>query len=79
VSYASSTPEKVLRKQEQEKKKKYPESCPEQHQRFSLFICSTYGILGLEAQQLLKWLVGKLRAHWKTMCTPRCADMSKLK
>ena len=72
ASYASSTPEKVLRKHEQEKKKKYLESCMEQRRHFSPFVCSTDGMLGLEAQQLLKRIAGKLAIRWQATYSQVC-------
>jgi hypothetical protein len=72
ASYASSTPEKVLRKHEQEKKKKYLESCLEQRRHFTPFVCSTDGMLGLEAKQLLKRIAGKLAIRWKTTYSQVC-------
>jgi hypothetical protein len=50
---------KVLAQHEREKKRKYLEPCLEQHRHFSPFVVSTNGLIGREAQVMLK----KLSAH----------------
>jgi hypothetical protein len=47
-------PVKVIATQEKEKKHKYLEACLEQRRHFTLFVCSTDGMLGREATTFAK-------------------------
>eukprot|EP00978_Attheya_sp_CCMP212_P036537 scaffold166572_cov50-Attheya_sp.AAC.2 len=53
-SYLSSTPEKVLRKQEPEKKKKYLQLCLDSRRDFTPYVLSVDGMLATEAKELNK-------------------------
>ena len=57
-------PQKVLKRHEKEKKKKYLEACLQQRRHFSPFVVSTDGLLGREAQTLLKKLSAELAEKW---------------
>eukprot|EP00978_Attheya_sp_CCMP212_P035085 scaffold150777_cov30-Attheya_sp.AAC.1 len=65
-SYLSSTPEKVLRKQELEKKKKYLQPCLDSRRDFTPDVLSVDGMLATEAKELNKRLAGKIANRWKT-------------
>jgi hypothetical protein len=54
--YWSLDPHKVLAMQERKRKKKYFQSCLEQRKHFTPFVLSTDGLIGHEAQELLKRL-----------------------
>ncbi len=62
--YRSQDPHKVLAMQEQEKKKKYLQSCLEQRKHFTPFVVSTDGLIGREAGELLKRLSLQLANKW---------------
>eukprot|EP00978_Attheya_sp_CCMP212_P016616 scaffold43696_cov48-Attheya_sp.AAC.5 len=52
-SYLTSTPEKVLYRQEMEKKKKYLQACLDQRRNVTPFVSSTDGLMGREGKQQL--------------------------
>ena len=58
--YRSSTPEAVLRKHEQRKKRKYLPDCQAQRQNFTPFVVTTEGMLGREVDCFLKRVEVKL-------------------
>jgi hypothetical protein len=65
-SYWSRDPHKVLATQEREKKKKkYLQSCLEQRKHFTPFAVSTDGLIGREAEELLKRLSLQLANKWE--------------
>eukprot|EP00957_Ditylum_brightwellii_P002398 183970-Ditylum_brightwellii.AAC.1 len=64
-SYISKQLEKVLLVQEKEKKAKYLQACLKQSHHFSPFIVSVDGMLGKEADMVLKQLSQKLAAKWE--------------
>jgi hypothetical protein len=59
-SNISRAPMKVLAAHEREKKRKYLEPCLEQRRHFSPFVVSTDGLIGIEAQTMLKKLSARL-------------------
>ena len=63
-TYLSKTPFENLLKQEEEKKKKYSKKCLEQRRSFTPFVLSVDGMLGKEAQTLLKQLAYKYVSKW---------------
>ena len=63
-SYRNQDPEKVLLRQEQEKKRKYLDPCRQQRRSFIPFVASTDGMLGPEAQQVLRRIALKLARKW---------------
>ena len=65
-SYRNSTLEKLLEKQEKEKKKKYLLPCLERRRHFTPFIATTDGVLGKEAQKFTARLVTHLAGKWKS-------------
>ena len=65
-SYRNSTVEKLLEKQENEKKKKYLQPCLERRRHFTPFIATTDGMLGKEAQKFIERLVTHLAGKWKS-------------
>ena len=65
-SYLSTTPAKVILKQERAKKKQYLENCLEQRRHFAPYVCDTYGLLGEEAKAFNKRIASKLSEKWKS-------------
>ena len=63
-SYRNSTPEAVLRRHEQRKKKKYLPDCQAQRRDFTPFVVTTEGMLGREADCFLKRVAMKLAKKW---------------
>jgi hypothetical protein len=59
-SNISQAPMKVLAAHKREKKRKYLEPCLEQRRHFSPFVVSTDGLIGKEAQTMLKKLSARL-------------------
>jgi hypothetical protein len=59
-SNISRAPMKVLAVHEREKKRKDLEPCLEQFRHFSLFVVSTDGLIGKEAETMLKKLSARL-------------------
>ncbi len=59
-SQRSKDPMKVLESHEREKKKKYLGPCLEQRRHFTPFVVSSDGLIGKEANSLLKMLSSKL-------------------
>ena len=71
-SYLSSTPPKIIARQEKEKKKKYLEACLEERRHFSPYVADCYGSLGEEAkavnQRLARLLAEKWHAPYSSTC-----------
>jgi hypothetical protein len=65
TSYRSQDPHKVLAMQERQQKKKYLQSCLEQRKHFTNFVLSTDGLIGREAEELLKRLSLRLANKWE--------------
>ena len=63
-SYINRFPKKVLETAENSKKSKYLEDCLEQRRDFTPFIASVDGLLGKEAQMLLKKISELLARKW---------------
>ena len=57
-------PKKVLQSQEKEKKKKYLSACLKQRRAFTTFVISVDGLLGQEAQNVIKQLSLRLAVKW---------------
>ena len=72
-SYLSRAPAKVLKTQEKEKRSKYLEPCLQQRRSFVPFVVSTDGMLGYEANNLLKCLARKLAGRWKRPYSVVCS------
>ena len=64
-SNRNSTVEKVLEKQEKEKKKKYLQPCLERRRHFTPFVTTTDGLMGKEAQKLVARLATRLAEKWR--------------
>jgi hypothetical protein len=64
-SYHSKDPHKVLAKHEHKKKRKYLDICLAQLRHFTLFVMSTYGMVGCKAKELLKRLSLHLSNKWQ--------------
>ena len=64
-SCRSTDPEKTLARQEKEKKSKCLEDCLRQRRSFLPFVVSTDGMLGKEANNLIKRLSQRLAGRWK--------------
>ena len=58
-------PKKVLQSQEKEKKKKYLSACQKQRRAFTPFVISVDGLLGQEAQNVIKQLSRRLAVKWQ--------------
>ena len=63
-SHRNSTVEKVLAKQEKEKKNLQP--CLERRRHFTPFVTTTDGLMGKEAQSLLTRLAARLAEKWRS-------------
>ena len=57
--------EKILEKQEKEKKKKYLQPCLERRRHFTPFVTTTDGLMGKEAQKLVARLAARLAEKWR--------------
>ena len=64
-SHMTKDPEKCLHEAERGKKRMYLEACLQQRQHFSPFVASVYGMLGVEATEILKRLSSRLVTNWK--------------
>ena len=64
-SNRNSTVEKVLEKQEKEKKKKYLQPCLERRRHFTPFVTTTDGLMGKEAQKFVARLATRLAEKWR--------------
>ena len=64
-SHRNSTVEKILKKQEKEKKKKYLQPCLERRRHFTPFVTTTNGLMGKEAQKFLARLATRLAEKWR--------------
>ena len=71
-SYLFSTLEKIIEKQEREKKKKYLEACLEERRHFSPFVADCYGSLGEEAKAVNKRLARLLADKWRAPYSATC-------
>jgi hypothetical protein len=58
-------PDKVLAAHEKEKRKKYLKPCLDQRRHFSFVVVSTDGLLGKEAEMILKKLSCVLSEKWE--------------
>ena len=54
--YLSSKPTKIIKRQENEKKKKYLQAYLEQRKHFSPYVVDCFGLLGKEAKAVNQWL-----------------------
>ena len=63
---------KALATQEKEKKRKYLANCLEQRRSFIPFVVSVDGMLGYEANNLIKCIAKKLADKWKFPCSVVC-------
>lgn len=63
-SYINRCPKKVIESAEKSKKTKYLEDCLEQRRDFTPFVTSVDGLLGKEAQILLKKIAELLAKKW---------------
>ena len=64
-SYASRTVDAVLCSAEQEKKRKYSAAVEDRHASFTHFVVSVDGILGHDAQHLMKRLCDQIAMKWE--------------
>ena len=65
-SYASCTVDAVLCSAEQEKKRKYSAAVEERHASFTPFVVSVDGVLGHDAQHLMKRLCDQIAMKWRS-------------
>ena len=63
--HCNQDPMKALATQEKEKKRKYLANCLEQRRSFIPFVVSVDGMLGYEANNLIKCIAKKLADKWK--------------
>ena len=64
LSYQNKSKEKCLQKAENDKKKKYMYSCLQKRRHFYPFVVSLDGILGVEAEAMLKHITSRLTKKW---------------
>ena len=64
-SYASRTVDAVLCSAEQEKKRKYSAAVEDRHASFTPFVVSVDGVLGHDAQHLMKRLCDQIAVKWE--------------
>ena len=72
ASYKRTAPEKVLARQEKEKKTKYLEPCLQQRKSFVPFVVSTDGMLSYEAQNLVRRSSRTLAGKWEMPYSQVC-------
>ena len=60
----NKNPHKLLKDHENKKKKKYLDACLKQRRNFSPFVISTDGLMGKEADLLLRQIAQKLALKW---------------
>ena len=65
LSHRNKSTEKCLQMAEKEKKKKYLESCLQQHRHFYPFVVSADGLLEVEVEATLKFTAIHLAMKWK--------------
>ena len=65
-SNRNSTLEKILERQEKEKKKKYLQPCLERRRHFTPFVATTDGMLGKEAKKFIARLATCLAGKWRS-------------
>ena len=71
-SHNAKTPEKCLQEAERWKKRIYLEACLQQSRKFSTFVASADGLLGVEATATLKRLASRLATKWKQPYLKTC-------
>ena len=71
-SYISRDPASVLASHEKQKKKKYVDDCLQQRRTFSPFVLSSDGMLGFEANNVLKQLARILADKWERPYSAVC-------
>ena len=71
-SSRNTAPDKVLKKHERQKKAKYLQACLKQRRSFVPFVVSTDGMLGYEANNLIKRLAQKLAEKWNLPYSQVC-------
>jgi hypothetical protein len=72
-SYRNQDPAKVLANQEKQKKSKYLQECLQQRRAFVPFVVSTDGMLGYEANNLLRQVSRKLANKWRLPYSKVCS------
>ncbi len=72
ASKRNKDPDKVLRQQEEEKKRKYLNHCQQAHKHFTPLVYSVDGLEGKEATAMRKQLASKLSAKWKRKYSQVC-------
>ena len=65
-------PNKVLKKPEKEKRSKYLQACLQQRRSFCPFVVSTDGVLGYEANNLIRRIADKLAKKWSLPYSQLC-------
>ena len=71
-SYRGQAPEKVLARQEKEKKDKYNEACLARRRHFTPLVFSVDGLQGAEAKAASRRLASRLSAKWKRQYSEVC-------
>ena len=71
-SNRNQDPEKVLARQEKQKKTKYLQACLKQRRSFVPFVVSTDGMLGFEATNLIRRIAQKLAGKWQLPYSQVC-------
>ena len=65
ISYQPQTPEKCLETSEQGKNNKYLHACLNKRHKFTPFITSVDGLIGVDAEATPKILASRLATKWK--------------
>jgi hypothetical protein len=71
-SSRNTDPDKVLKRHERQKKAKYLQACLKQRRSFVPFVVSTDGMLGYEANNLIKRIAGMLAEKWDLPYSQTC-------
>ena len=75
-SYRTKDPHQVLKTQENEKKKKYLETCVQMRRDFTPFVLSVDGLFGEEAKNVIKRLAAVLSEKWTRPYSSVCGYLN---
>ena len=77
LSHWNKSPGKCLQTEDKDKKKKYLDSCLQQHRHFPPLVVSVDGILGMEAEALYKHIAIYLVTKRKQPCLRTCSYVKR--
>ena len=72
VSYQYRTPEKFLESAKRENKKKGLNGCLNKRRKFTLFVASVDGLLGVEVEATPKHIAGRIAQNWNEPYSHTC-------